>query len=276
MKKTKYLLMKYKITPKKQFSQNFLVAPLIFPRLAEYASLNQRDTVLEIGAGLGFLTSFLADKCKHLIAIESDSRLIKLLHGQLRDRHNIDIVEDDVLTANLGPFDKVISVPPYHISSPLLLWLFKREFECAVLIFQKDFAERIIAPVGSKHYGWLSVVTYYNTQVRLLTDVPRKMFYPQPNVDSIIVFLESRKQPPFYLKDEMFFQQLVQAFFSHRNRKVKNAALFFIESKKITVRGDAIEVVSSLPYRRRRVAELTPKEFGELANELKNQSSNHK
>ena len=119
-------------------------------------------------------------------------------------------------------------------------------------------------------------MTHYNTQVRLLTEVPRQMFYPQPNVDSIVVLLESRKQPPFHLKDEMFFQQLVRAFFSHRNRKVKNAALFFIERKKIAIKGDAIEIANSLPYRRKRVTELTPKEFGELANELKNQSSNHK
>ncbi len=275
LKKTKYLLKKYKITPTKMFSQNFLVAPSIFPRLAEYASLNQKDTVLEIGAGLGFLTAFLAEKCKHLIAIELDSRLIKLLHEQLKDLHNIDIVEDDVLTANVGPFDKVISVPPYHISSPLLLWLFKKEFKCAVLILQRDFAERIIAPVGSDNYGWLSVLTYCNTKTRLLTEVPRQLFYPQPNVDSTIVILESRKQPPFYLNDEMFFQQLVRAFFSHRNRKVKNAALFFIERKKIAVGEDAIEVVTSLPYSKKRVSELTPKEFGDLANELKNQSSNY-
>jgi 16S rRNA (adenine1518-N6/adenine1519-N6)-dimethyltransferase len=268
LERTKLLLRRHRIFPKKRLGQNFMVEPSIFQCMAKYASLSQDDVVLDIGAGLGFLTRFLADKCKYVLAVESDSRLVSFLHAELRDLPNVELIEGDVLNVQMSQFNKVISVPPYYFSSSLLLWLFNKNFECGVLIFQKEFVNRLVASVGSEDYGWLTVVAYYHAEVELFDEIPKWMFYPQPEVSSIIVRLELKKRPPFTLKDKVLFKQLVQTLFTQRNRKVRNAVLPFMKSKHVTTAENVVELADSLPFHDKRVRELAPEDFGALANAL--------
>ncbi|MDH5793789.1 MAG: methyltransferase, partial [Candidatus Bathyarchaeota archaeon] len=142
LERTKFLLRKYRIFPNKLLGQNFMVESSILQSMVNYASLNQNDVILDIGAGLGFLTRFLSNKCKSVLAVESDAQLVKILREQLKDLPSVEIIEGDVLKARIPQFNKVVSIPPYHISSRLLLWLFSKNFDCAVLIFQKEFANR--------------------------------------------------------------------------------------------------------------------------------------
>jgi len=265
LEKTKLLLRRYRIFPKKSLGQNFIVDSSIFNVVADYASLNQADVVLDVGAGLGFLTRFLAGRCKTVLAVELDARLVKVLREQLKNLSNVRIIKGDVLKTEIPKFNKVVSIPPYHISSSLLLWLFNKSFDCAVLIFQKEFAERLIAHVGSEHYGWLTVVAYYHVEVELLDNVPRWMFHPQPEVDSVIVRLKPKKPPPFTLKSKEFFRRLTRALFTHRNRIVKNAVLPIIKSMRLS---NVEKIAESLPFHDKRVRELAPEDFGALANAL--------
>jgi len=269
LEEAKFLLRKYKLVPKKRLSQHFLIEPSIFHMLADYASLTRADTVLDIGAGLGFLTRFLAKKCKMVLAIELDSRLVKILRQNLRDLPNITIFEGDILRFNImPPFNKVVSVPPYNISSKLVEWLFNRDFASAVLILQKEFADRLVAPVGSDSYGWLSVLSYYCFEVDVLDDVPSSMFYPPPKVNSVIVRLRSRG-PAFPMQNYRLFYKLVHFLFSQRNKKVRNAIKQFLK-KHLALSEDVIKLTESLPFRDRRVRELAPEDFGELVNVLSN------
>jgi len=268
LKRTKFLLRKYRIFPKKPLGQNFTVEPSIFQRMINYASLDLNDVVLDIGAGLGFLTRFLANKCKSVLAVESDARLVKVLREQLKDLPNARIIKGDVLKVQIPHFNKAVSIPPYRISSRLLLWLFNKNFDCAVLIFQKEFANRLVASVGSEDYGWLTVVAYHYVEVELLDDIPRWMFYPPPEVDSVIVRLKPKKPPPFTLKNEALFKQLVQSLFTRRNRKVRNAVSLFMKGTHAITAGNTIKIVDSLPFRDKRVRELAPEDFGALANAL--------
>ncbi len=246
-----------------------MVDPSVHQRITNYALLSLNDTVLDIGAGLGFLTRFLAGKCKFVLAVESDSSLVRVLSEELKDLGNIEVREGNVLKMQMLRFNKVISIPPYHISSALLLWLFNNFFECAVLIFQKEFANRLVASVGSEDYGWLTVVAYYHVEVELLDEVQKWMFHPQPEVDSIIVRLKPKKPPPFTLKDKALFKRLAQALFTQRNRKVRNAVLPFVKHKHVTTgRTDADRLADSLPFHDKRVRELAPEDFGALANTL--------
>jgi len=244
-----------------------MIDPSVHRRLVDYAALSRSDVVLDVGAGLGFLTRLLARRCKRVVAVESDSRLVKLLRDQLRDMCNVEIVKGNVLEIPTLDFNKVVSIPPYHISSPLLLWLFGRKFDCGALIFQREFANRFTASVGSENYRWLTVVTYYYAAVELLDDVPRWMFYPQPEVDSVIVRLKPRKPPPFYLKNKTLFKQLVQALFTRRNRKVRSAVQPFLKRSQATAAETVVEA-ASLPFQDKRVRELAPEDFGALANAL--------
>jgi len=261
------LLRRHRIVPNKRLGQNFLVESSIFQNLADYASINPNDVVLDVGAGLGFLTRFLADKCNRVLAIEVDPKLLRCLREQLSDIRNVAIIKGDVLNMQIPHFNKVVSIPPYSISSRLLCWLFSRNFECAVLIFQKEFAKKLDALIGSEKYGWLTVVAYYYTKTELLDDVPALMFYPPPEVDSIIVRLKP-KTPPFLLKNERLFCQLTRFLFTQRNRKVKNAIFSFVKSKLSRNLENASERVSSIPFGDKRVRELAPEDFGVLANVL--------
>jgi 16S rRNA (adenine1518-N6/adenine1519-N6)-dimethyltransferase len=268
LERTKLLLRRNRIYPKKSLGQNFLVDSSIFQFLADYCSLKPKDVVLDIGAGLGFLTRFLASACGEVLAVESDKRLVKALREQLKDLSNVKVIEGNVLKVKLPHFNKIVSIPPYNISSPLLLWLLSKEFDCAVLIFQKEFTHRLSASVGGKDYGWLAVVAYYYVEVEILDAIPKWMFYPQPEVDSVIVRLKPKKPKPFTLKSETFFRQLMQSLFTHRNKKVKNAVSSFMKGKRGMIPEDAIKIVETLHFRDKRVRELAPEDFGALANVL--------
>lgn len=234
--------------------------------MAECAALARDDVVLDIGAGLGFLTRFLAEKCERVLAVEADSRLVGVLRELLKDLTNVVVIEGDVFKVQIPPFNKVVSIPPYNISSALIQWLFNKDFDCAVFVFQKEFANRLLASVGSEDYGWLTVLAYHHFEVELFDEVPKWMFYPQPEVDSVIVRLKPRVPPPFHVKDEAFFRRLVQTLFTQRNRKVRNAVQPFI--KKCASAEESDEKALFVPFRERRVRELAPEDFGELANVL--------
>jgi 16S rRNA (adenine1518-N6/adenine1519-N6)-dimethyltransferase len=245
-----------------------MVESQVFQKMVHYASLDCDDTVLEIGAGLGFLTRFLSEKCKEVLAVEVDTRLARILREQLRDTSNVRIIEGDVFKASVPSFNKVVSIPPYHVSSRLLLWLFGADFDRAVLIFQKEFANRLVASVGSEDYGWLTVLTDHHAEVETLDYVPKWTFYPQPKIDSVILRLEPTNPRPYPLRNEESFKQLLRSCFAKRNRKVKNAVLLYVRSFCNVSEEKAIGIVEALPFREKRVRELTPENFGVMADAL--------
>jgi 16S rRNA (adenine1518-N6/adenine1519-N6)-dimethyltransferase len=268
LEKTKLLLRTYRISPNRLLGQNFMIDPSILQSMRDYASLDQTDVALDIGAGLGFLSRFLAEKCRSVLAVEADDRLVRILIEQLKNLPNVTVIAGNVLKTDIPPFNKVVSIPPYSISSRLLHWLLNTHFGPSVLIFQKEFANRLIAPVGSENYGWLTVLTYYQTECELLDEVPRSMFYPQPDVDSTIVCLKPRKSKPFEVRDEPLFTKLVQNLFNKRNRKVRNAVRPFLRSVLAKSVQDTEAVARNAPYSNERVRLLAPEDFGALANVL--------
>ncbi len=266
LRRAKHLLRLYNFFPRKRLGQNFIVNSDILRRLVSRASMTKNDIVLEVGAGLGFLTPLLSRDCKKVIAVEVDPKLVRILKEQLRGLENVDLIEGDILKVSLPPFNKVVSAPPYSISSPLLFHLLKRKFDWAVLILQKEFAERLAASVGTKDYGRLTVTISYRADVELLDYVPKEMFYPPPHVDSIMVCLKPR-EPSFQVEDEEIFFELVRALFTQRNKKVRNALIPFLRKREIS-RKEAVELADSTLYSAKRVQALAPEDFGILTNEL--------
>ncbi len=266
IKKTRRLLRTCKILPKKRLGQNFMIDESLLRLMVSYASLKKNDVVLEIGAGLGFLTRLLSQECERIVAVEADPRLMKILRTELKDLKNVKLVEGDVLKVPIPSFNKVVSNPPFYISSPILFWLLEKRFDSAVLTFQKEFAERLVAPVGSREYGRLTVMTYYRADVELLDHVSKSMFYPPPDVDSHIVRLKPRP-PPFIVQDRQAFFELVQTLFTQRNKKVRNAITQFLLKRGIA-KEKVTEAADSLPYHNKRVRVLAPEDFGALVNEI--------
>jgi len=266
LQRAKHILRLYGFFPKKRLGQHFTVNSDMLQRLVSHASITKDDVVLEVGAGLGFLTQLLSSKCKKVISVEVDPKIVSFLRKQLHSLQNVDLIEGDILTVSLPPFNKVVSAPPYSISSPLLFRLLERKFDWAVLILQKEFAERLAASVGSKDYGRLTVTIYYRADVELLDYVPRTMFYPPPDVDSMMVRLKPRGSP-FQVDDEETFFELVRTLFTQRNKKVRNALIPFLRKREITGK-EAVELADSTIYSAKRVRELAPEDFGILTNEL--------
>jgi 16S rRNA (adenine1518-N6/adenine1519-N6)-dimethyltransferase len=270
LEETKQLLQTHRIFPNKLLGQNFMVEPSLYPKLCIYAALGKLDVVLDAGAGFGWLPCFLADKCRAVVAVEKDPQIATMLREQITGLDNVIVVEGDVLKVSLPKFNKVIAIPPYYLSSNLVFWLLERNIDIAVMILQKEFARRTVAPVGSEEYSWLTVILSQRAEIELLDIVPKKMFYPQPEVDSIMLKLNFLRAKPFEVKDAAFFVRITKWLFTQRNKKLGKAVTPFIRDRFKLKKQEAEKQALSLPFHERRVRELSPKDFGEVANALSN------
>ena len=270
LEETNQLLRTYRITPNKIMGQNFIIEPALYEKLSICAGLNGSDVVLDAGAGFGFLSRFLAGKCKAVVAVEKDPQIAAALSEQVKTSGNVTVVKGDVLKTQLPSFNKVIAAPPYYLSSHLTVWLFERRINCAVLIVQKEFAKRLIAPVNNEDYGWLTVLAYQHFNVELLDAVPKEMFHPQPEVDSVILVLKPWRKKPFEIKNEKFFMQMLKWLFTQRNKKLGKALAPFLRDNLKLNKQDAEKLSLTLPFHDRRARELSPKDFGALANVISN------
>jgi len=243
---------------RRKTGQNFLVDKNIAELEVKHADIQKDDVVLEIGPGTGVLTSLIADKAGKVIAIEIDGKLVDGLKSFLPE--NVLLIHDDALKVDfstLPRFNKIVSNLPFQISSPITFKFFEYDFDLAVLIYQKEFADRMVAKPGSKDYSRLSVGVYYNSFCDVVARVPKTCFYPQPKVDSSIIKLKPRKTPLFSVKDEKLFFDLTRDLFNHRRKKIGNTI-----RKVYGLRSD------DLPYSDRRVEELSPEQIGELCDFL--------
>ncbi len=264
------LLKTHNISPNKLLGQNFMVEPAFYPKLCTYAALSGMDVVLDAGAGFGLLTRFLSDKCKGVVAVEKDPEIAQVLREEFQGISNVKVVEGDVLKVELPSFNKAIAAPPYYLSSQLVLWLLERKVDCAVLIVQKEFAERLVAQVGTEEYGWLTVVVQQQAQAQLLDAVPKDMFYPPPEVDSVILSIKPWTTKPFHVKDPAMFMRLAKWLFTERNRKLAKAIEPFIRTNFKLNKQEAQKIADTLPFHDKRPRELSPKDFGAIADALPN------
>lgn len=260
------LIRKYGVRPKKRMGQSFCIDAELLKRMVEYSGVNGEDEVLEIGAGLGFLTEFLSDAAKKVFAVEVDPRLIKVLEDRFKEQRNIVIIKEDVLETRLPRFDKVVANPPYSISSPLIFKLLECDFRNATLTLQEDFARRLVAQRGDGNYGRLTVTAYFKAETRILEYVPNTAFQPPPRIASAVVQIVPRKAP-FEILDEKTFSNLVRDLFTQRRKKLKNALQTYVRRRGIES-DEERALVERLPYLETRVYTLAPEEFGNLSNEV--------
>lgn len=262
------------VRPSRRLGQHFLLDEELARRMVAGAGIHPAETVLEVGPGLGTLTEELLATGGRILAVEKDHRLCEYLRRSYQD---LDLIEGDVLKVDLPPFDRVVSNLPYEISSPLTFFLLAKDFKRAVLTYQLEFAERLVAAKGSRHYSRLSVNAYYRCAARIMEVLPPSTFWPPPEVDSAVVRMD-KKAPPFEV-DPDAFRRVTDALFSHRRKKVVNALTSEWESFAPS-EGDLKEVVETTRFASRRPQDMSPEEIAELANALtpkvKGQRSNLK
>jgi len=260
------ILSLYGFRPRRKLGQNFMVDRSLMERMADYAELGFKDRVLEVGAGLGFLTEVLAEKTGEVLAVESDRRLYQYLTRKFSGKSNVRLLFGDFLKLRVeGQYDKVVSNPPYSISSQLIFKILESPFKVAVLTLQKEFAERIMARPGSRNYGRLTVMIDFRAEAEILEKVGREAFYPEPEVDSVIVRLKPKIKPPYEVENLEFFSETVKLLFTQRRRKLGRALQTLAKLKpEIGLK----KPFNNIPYVERRVFTLTPEEFAEVANVL--------
>ena len=223
---TKKILNKHNIKLNRSLGQNYLIDDYKLKNIIEFSNLNDNDTVLEIGSGIGTLTLELARKAKKVISIEKDSTIFNILSQRLEDENigNVDLINGDALDLEFPKFNKIVSNLPYQISSPITFKFLDYSFDLAVLMYQKEFSNHMLAEPGSKDYSRLSAMLYYKASVELLDNVSAESFIPKPKVDSVVVGLKPKVNT---LSDEDFevYGLVCRALFQHKNKRSRNALI---------------------------------------------------
>ena len=218
----------------KALGQNFLINPSVCPRMAEYSLADENTGVIEIGAGIGVLTAELAKIAKKVVCVELDTRLLPILDETLADFDNIEIVNADVMKTDLKALieekfqgmDVVLCANlPYYITSPVITMLLESRLpiKAVTVMIQKEAADRLCTPVGSRDSGAITVCTNYYAEVKQLFNVSRGSFMPAPNVDSTVIRLDIREEPAVKVSDEKKFFKMVKAAFAQRRKTALNS-----------------------------------------------------
>ena len=274
-KTTKSILNQYGIKLNKNLGQNYLIDKNKRDQIIKFGNITPEDTVLEIGTGIGTLTIEIAKRAGKVIAIEQDPNICKILAERLKKENidNVELINDDALNVEFPKFNKIISNLPYQISSPITFKFLNYDFDLAVLMYQKEFAERMNGEPGSKNYSRLSAMLYFKCDVETLTDVSAESFIPKPKIDSRVIKL-TPKENGISEDDFDAYSKFTKALFQHRNKKIKNALIDSrhiignIDKKVLKKRLNNIESDEINDYLSKRVIALTPEEILKLSLKL--------
>ena len=273
---------RYDFKTAKSLGQNFVTDPAVTEGIIEAAGAGPKDLVIEIGPGLGVITSKAAAGCGKLVAIEIDKKLLPILAETVGWQPNVKILNEDILQADLAKIVaeekilpdgstaenvRLIGNLPYYITTPILnkLMALPGLFTSLTIMVQKEVAEKMMAAPGAKNYGVISIHVQYFCEIEYIMDVPKEVFLPQPKVDSSVLTLHVRKQPAVQPRDEELFFELVKAGFSQRRKTLSNS-LTGVRGKDRDTVAAALEAAGVDP--KRRAETLSLEEFANVANRL--------
>lgn len=277
-KKTFQILKKYGFTFKKSLGQNFLIDSNILTRIVNGAEIDENTGVIEIGPGIGSLTEALAKSAQKVVSFEIDGRLLPILAETLADYNNIEIINQDILKANVDEIIKekfadckkvmVVANLPYYITTPILTHLLENTtlIDGYVVMMQKEVANRLSAKVGTKDYNSLTILLNYYTNVEYLFTVPKKVFVPAPNVESAVVKIMTKKEKDVDIDTETFFD-FVRTCFVQRRKTLMNNLIAANGKDKKELLLECCENAGIDPSRRSET--LTIEEFNNLHKQLK-------
>lgn len=280
--RTRALLDQYRFDFKKSLGQNFLVDVNIINKIIDASDIDETTGIIEVGPGMGSLTEQLAKHAKKVMSFEIDHRLIPVLKDTLAPYDNVTIINEDILKADIATAvnehlkdcDKIMVVAnlPYYITTPILLNLMQQDIpiDGYVVMMQKEVGERLNAEVGTKAYGSLSIVTQYYTETSKVLTVPKTVFMPPPNVDSIVVKLMQRSTPLVDIDDEEAFFKLAKAAFAQRRKTINNNYQNFFKEGKQHKESILSWLEKANIDPRRRGETLSIQDFAQLYKELNN------
>lgn len=273
----KSLLARHGFTFSKALGQNFIVDSEICPEMVELAGVDSQTLAVEIGPGIGVLTKELCSVAGKVVAIELDKRLLPVLDETLAEWDNLEVINEDVMKLDLrslinekkGDLQKVriCANLPYYITSPIIMMLLETRLpvDSITVMVQKEAAQRLCAKVGSRDGGAITVAVNYYADSEILFQVPRHCFTPSPKVDSMVINLNVRKEPPISLNDEKKFFSMVKAAFAQRRKTAVNSisAGLGIGKEEVANALRKIGVDANI-----RAEKLSMEQLAEISNEL--------
>ena len=262
----------------KSLGQNFLIDDNIVDKIVAGAGIGPSDKIIEVGPGIGTLTREMASRAGTLMAVEIDKNLIPILTDTLGDFENVKIVNEDIIKADIrglidenldgGPV-KLVANLPYYITTPIIMRFLEEDINVTdiVVMVQKEVAERMNAQPGGKDFGALSVAVQFYCDTEIVAKVPRHLFVPQPNVDSIVIALRVRPERKYKVDSEDLFFKVVKAAFGQRRKTLLNSIASMGNLSKDMVK-EALEEAGIDPKRRGETLSLD--EFANLSNVIGN------
>lgn len=274
---TKYILNKYNAHANKGYGQNFLIDQNIVDGILEKAEVNKNDLIIEIGPGLGNLTSPLLENAGKVICIELDPKMVTILKDRFSLYDNFELINEDVLKVDLNKLindncqfksAKVVANLPYYITTPIIMKLLedKLNLESITVMVQKEVAERLADKPGGKDVGSITYSINYYTNPQIIIDVPRESFIPSPNVDSAVIKLDVLKEPKIkVLDEELFFKVVKFAFLQKRKTLMNSLSNSGLVSKEFTEKMlNDLEIDLKV-----RAEQLTLEQFGQITDYIK-------
>ena len=234
---TKFILKKYNIQANKGLGQNFLIDDNVINDIIKSSEIEERDLIIEIGPGLGTLTSKLLEKAGLIIAIELDSRMIKILEDRFKLYNNFKLINDDILKVNLRKIInenisdfknvKIVANLPYYITTPIIMKLLedKLDIDSIIVMVQKEVADRLTAKPGSRPSGAITYTVDYYSKAEEIVFVSKNSFIPVPEVDSEVIKLKIRKEKKVQVLNEDMFFKIIKASFMQRRKTLINGLI---------------------------------------------------
>ncbi len=274
---THFIMNKYNITANKNFGQNFLISENVVENIVMCSEVNKNDLIIEIGPGLGTLTSLLLEKAGKVICIELDKKMLEILNDRFSLYNNFELINDDILKVDLKSLIlnnsqfknvKVVANLPYYITTPIIMKLLenKLDLESITVMVQKEVAERLVETPGSKNTGAITYSINYYTNPELVLEVSKDSFIPSPKVDSAVIKLNILKQPKIRVKNEELFFKVIKCAFMQKRKTLINS----LSNSGISNKENLENILNELELDSRiRPEQLTLDQFGYLSDKLK-------
>ncbi len=276
LEETRFILKKYNIKANKKLGQNFLIDDTVIEKIISSAEIEKNDLIIEIGPGLGTLTSKLLEKAGKVIAIELDERMIKILTDRFKLYNNFELINEDVLKVDLKKLifenaidegkAKIVANLPYYITTPIIMKLLEDKLNIAsiTVMVQKEMADRITAKPGDKLSGAITYSVNYYAEAKEIVLVGKESFIPSPEVDSKVIKLQIRDVPPVNIEDEEVFFKVIRASFMQRRKTLING---LTNSGLIKDKEKLLQIFKHMNLNAEiRGEKLTLEQFAELSN----------
>ena len=276
---TRFIIKKYNISANKSLGQNFLINDNVVEQIVDAANISKEDLVIEVGPGLGTLTSMLIERAGKVIAVELDDRMLKILNDRFSLYTNFELIHSDILKLDLKDLIKtekesnnikqvkVVANLPYYITTPIIMKLLedRLDIESITVMVQKEVAKRLTAKPSDKLAGAITYSTNYYCTTEEVVEVPKECFIPSPQVDSEVIKLVIRKKTPVKVKDEKLLFSLIKASFMQRRKTLLNG----LGNSKIATKDEIKKILDKLGIDNNvRGENLTLEDFAKISDLL--------